>query len=241
MLDENFNRLKRPSNIHVSNIFLSIIHSFFYFQNGGVQGAVVMVLTELVDSDDEKPLRGKKREWIKRRRESGYFQNIFLELKFEDQTGFKDMFRISVTDYKFLISQICDLILPNERIGGNRPILADERLVLTLRYLAAGEPFQSFSYQFRISLVAVSYIVKGCCSAINHTLQNLFIELPNSREKWLEISRKFEQRWNYPHALGAIDGKHVKIVKPNNGGSYFYNYKHMHSIILLATASPECE
>ena len=36
---------------------------------------------------------------LKRRRESGYFQNIFQELKAEDWMGFKDMFRMSVTDY----------------------------------------------------------------------------------------------------------------------------------------------
>ena len=41
------------------------------------KGAVVMVLTELVDSDDEKPVRGKTREWVKRREESGYSQIIF--------------------------------------------------------------------------------------------------------------------------------------------------------------------
>ena len=37
------------------------------------KGEVVMVSTELVDSDDENPRRGKAREWIKRRRENGYF------------------------------------------------------------------------------------------------------------------------------------------------------------------------
>ena len=100
------------------------------------KGAVVMVLTELVHSDDEKPRRGKTTECIKRRRESGYFQNIFQELKVEDRMDFKDKFRKSATDYEFLLSQISDLILPNDRISGNRPILADERLALTLRYLA---------------------------------------------------------------------------------------------------------
>ena len=69
----------------------------------------------------------------------------------------------------------------------------------------------------------------------------MFIELPNSRENWLEISRKFEQRWNYLHAPGAIDVKYVQIVKPNNGGSYFYDYRHTHSIILLAITGPENE
>ena len=78
----------------------------------------------------------------------------------------------------------------------------------------------------------------GCCNAIIDRLQNMFIEFPKSQEKWLKISRKFGQRWNYPHAIGAIDGKHLQIVKPNNSGLYFYNYKHTHSIILLAIAGP---
>ena len=69
----------------------------------------------------------------------------------------------------------------------------------------------------------------------------MFIELPNSREIWVEISRKFEQRWNYPHVIGAIDGKQVWVVKPNNGGSYIYNYKHTHSSKFLSIASPRYE
>ena len=116
-----------------------------------------MALTELADPDDKKPGRRKTREWIKRRRESGYFQKIFQELKVEDRMGFRDMFRMSVADYEFLLSQIPDLISPNQRISENRPILANERLALTLRYLAPGESFRSLSYQFRIALVAVSY------------------------------------------------------------------------------------
>ena len=57
--------------------------------------------------------------------------------------GFKDLFHMSVTDHEFLLSQVSDLISPNERISGNKPILADERLVLTLRHHATGESFQS--------------------------------------------------------------------------------------------------
>ena len=117
------------------------------------KGAVVMVLTELVKSDDKKLGRGKVREWIKRRRENVYFQNIFQELKVEDRMGFKDKFRMSVIHYEFVLSQISDRISLNERIRVNRRILEDERLALTLRYLATGESFQSLSYQFQISLV----------------------------------------------------------------------------------------
>ena len=61
-------------------------------KNEACKSAAAMVLTELVDSDDKKPRLGKTREWIKKRRETGYLQNIFQELKFEDRMGFQDMF-----------------------------------------------------------------------------------------------------------------------------------------------------
>ena len=63
-------------------------------------GDIVMlvVLNELVDSDGEKPRRGKTRDWIKRRKEKGYFNNIVKELKIEDRFGFREMFRMDIAD-----------------------------------------------------------------------------------------------------------------------------------------------
>ena len=104
--------------------------------------------------------------------------------------------------------------------------MPDERLALTLRYIATGESFQSLSFQFRISLNAVSHIIKGCYNALVDELISVFVKTPSSEQEWLEISRKFETRWNYLHALVAIEGKHVTIRKPSNAGSYYYNYKH---------------
>ena len=38
--------------------------------------AMVVILSELADSDDEKPTRGPTRSWIKRRKENGFFETI---------------------------------------------------------------------------------------------------------------------------------------------------------------------
>ena len=37
------------------------------------QSVIFVVLSELMDSDDEKPTRGKTRSWIKQRNINGYF------------------------------------------------------------------------------------------------------------------------------------------------------------------------
>ena len=38
--------------------------------------------------------------------------------------------------------------------------------------------------------------------------------------------------------MGVIDGKHITIQKPAGGGSFCYNYKHTHSVVLMAIAGP---
>ena len=67
--------------------------------------AAVIVLNEFVDSDDEKPTRGKTRKWIRRRKERGYFTNIIQELIVEDRHGFREMIRMDVGDFEFIIKQ----------------------------------------------------------------------------------------------------------------------------------------
>ena len=119
--------------------------------------ALVLVLNELMDSDDEKPTRGKTREWVQSSEQSRYFNNIVKELKVGERLGFREMFRMDVGDFEFIIGKISHLISPRQmsNFGVHLPIMLDERLALTLRYITIGESFQSLSFQFRISLNAV--------------------------------------------------------------------------------------
>lgn len=68
----------------------------------------------------------------------------------------------------------------------------------------------SLSYQYLISVSSITHIIRETCSSI---WNNLFpIVLPKcDAENWHEIANDFETKWNFPHCVGAIDGKHVVI------------------------------
>lgn len=55
-----------------------------------------------------------------------------------------------------------------------------------------------------------------------------------TEQDFLKISENFYKDWGFPHVIGAIDGRHIRIRKPPNSGSLYYNYKKFHSIVLQA-------
>ena len=60
------------------------------------------------------------------------------------------------------------------------------------------------------------------------------LDTPMQPHQWAEIADEFSRRWNLPHCVGAVDGKHVAIRKPKKGGSVFWNYKGYNSVVLMA-------
>ena len=88
-----------------------------------------LTIAHLAEEEEEENeqhwKRGKTREWVKRRTEKGYFNNIVRELAIdEDTASYKEMMRMSHEDFTKLLNLI------------EKDISAKERLALTLGFFS---------------------------------------------------------------------------------------------------------
>ncbi len=67
-------------------------------------------------------------------------------------------------------------------------------------------------------------------------LHFFFFQTPTTETEWREVAAGFENKWQFPNCLGAIDGKHIYIQPPANSGSTYHNYKSRFSVVLMAVA-----
>lgn len=90
---------------------------------------------------------------------------------------------------------------------------------------------------------APSSSLSSCVNSSSSSPYNKIIlfQFPDSSEKWKIIAEDYNRKWQFPHCLGAVDGKHIRIVPPPNSGSYYFNYKGTHSIVLIGIANANYE
>ena len=89
---------------------------------------------EVLNHESKKRGRRKTRQWIRRRDERGYFNNIVKELAIEDTAEYKDMVRMRHADFQRKLSYIEQDITRKQVFGGNKVISPKERLALTISH-----------------------------------------------------------------------------------------------------------
>jgi hypothetical protein len=77
-------------------------------------------------------------------------------------------------------------------------------------------------------------LIPQVCKALIFALKSEFLSIPSNENEWEGIAKSFNDIWNFPHCIGAVDGKRVAIIPPPNTGSLYYNYKHFFSVVLMA-------
>lgn len=83
------------------------------------------------------------------------------------------------------------------------------------RYLSSGCSLTNIHTEFRVGITTTSVIIQNVCNSIWETLYEQCIPKP-TRQHWLEIANGFSRNTDFPHCIGAIDGKLVQVQKDKN-------------------------
>ncbi|XP_069606045.1 uncharacterized protein [Ranitomeya imitator] len=170
---------------------------------------------------------------INEREEKGHFHVLYQDLRSFPEK-FIQFSRLTIQAFDRLLIILAPQ-LSYEDTCMRRSISAEERLLITLRFLATGESYTSLHLQFRVGKSTISLIVRCTCAVIWQKLQPIVMPCP-TEETWLQVAAGFQSVANFPNCIGAVDGKHVRVLKPPRSGSRFFNYKKYFSVVLMAVA-----
>lgn len=180
-----------------------------------------------------RPRRYWTRPWLIRRPQYGQYECLMAELAREDRPGFQNFQRVDPDLFQELLARVGPRIQRQDTYM-RKALDPGLRLAITLRYLATGDSYMSLQYGFRVANNTISKLVPETCEAIIDEFLEEVMKCPQTPEEWLKVSELFSSRWNFHNTVGALDGKHISIRNPAEGGSLYYNYKGFYSIILMA-------
>ncbi len=155
---------------------------------------------------------------------------MIVELAVEDPARFQNFVRCEPAMFQEIVERLTPIISKQDT-NYHKALDPGLKVAITLRYMATGDNSKSLQYGFRVAYNTICLLIAEVCAAIIEAYHEEVILTPTTPEDWMVIANNNSRRRQYHHCLGAIDGKHVAIRKPMNGGSYYYNYKNFHSIV----------
>ncbi|KAK8763957.1 hypothetical protein V5799_033434, partial [Amblyomma americanum] len=198
-----------------------------------VATAALVILELLEEPPAKKPRTSWVSPWLQRRKQQGAYENLMRELALEDSENYRRWIRMDTATFEELLGEVRPHITKKDT-PFREAIQAGERLAITLRYLATGNSEMSLQFAFYVAHNTISGIISEVSQAIYRVLKPKVLKAPTCHDEWLQIAQGFQELWQFPHCIGALDGKHVVITPPPGSGAAYRNYKGTFSIVLMA-------
>ena len=165
--------------------------------------------------------------WSKER--SSYWWEDIVGKTFTSQDWLEN-FRISNSTFMYLCNELRVSIKREDTIM-RKAISTEQRLALTLWFLATNADYRTIGHLFGVSKSTVCVVIKEVCSAIVCTLLPQYIRIPTG-QGLRDVIEGFANILGFPQCAGAVDGTHIPIVSPKKCPADYYNRKGWHSVLM---------
>ena len=156
--------------------------------------------------------------WLLQREERGCYRTLLDELITNDIPGYRNFTRMEPAFFDLIEERITPH-LRKSISNFRKPLEVGLKLAVTLGHLSTGESYTSLQYQWRVVRTTICKFVTQVCKAILKEFHHEYLMCPTDPEDWKKIKERFRNRWNVPHAVGALDRKHIGKKKPKKSGS----------------------
>ena len=106
-----------------------------------------------------------------------------------------------------------------------KAIAVVHRVAITLYWLADTAHYRTIANLFGVGKSSVCGIVKKVCEVIVRILLPRYIYVPQNRQEVQDKINGFESRAGFPQVVGAVDGRYVPTIGPQQSPDDCINRK----------------
>ena len=173
--------------------------------------------------------RYRFRPWLgwAEREEEGQYTRLMPRVQLDEPMAYQNFICMPSELFQELEQRI------TAELQRERTWMRDPRSQVGSHPQTTGDSYTTLQYAFRVASSTINKFVPEVCDTMIRAYRDQVMQCPHSQRTSCRSSLSSASvfQWNIPHALGALDGKHIQIRCQQGGGSLYHNYKGFHSIV----------
>ncbi|CAJ0938930.1 unnamed protein product [Ranitomeya imitator] len=165
--------------------------------------------------EERRPKRKRRmwtRSWLQKRSTLSHM-GLIRELRDNNPQDFRNYLRMSEESFKIILSAVTPLIQRCDT-PMRAAVPVEERLAVTLRFLATGRSLQDLQFSAAVSRPFLSVVIPETCEAIVQSLRH-YMEFPKTADDWKRIASDFDELWQFPNCGGYFSVILMALVNAN--------------------------
>uniref|UniRef100_A0A1B0B171 DDE Tnp4 domain-containing protein n=1 Tax=Glossina palpalis gambiensis TaxID=67801 RepID=A0A1B0B171_9MUSC len=152
------------------------------------------------------------KEWlVKNQDEFLSKENLRKELLFRNNEVYhlNCFFNITERQFRYLVNVLAPVVTKMEPQRKKKFFSAEERIAITLKYLATGEVHSCRNYCFRASKSVIIKMIADICQKMHELLKDKYLSPPKSEEQWLSVADEIQRKHSISNCLGNLSMREI--------------------------------